>query len=120
MDKTLKQWLIDVCNERHMSYREASMKAKLDPTAISRFIRGTQPSYDSCLKLAHYFGVSEAYVLGLAGYEILHDRALPAGAEADPLREYLMELYDQLPPGEQERLRLIAEAFLAARGAGKT
>jgi transcriptional regulator with XRE-family HTH domain len=65
MDKTLKQWLIDVCNERHMSYREASIKAKLDPTAISRFIRGTQPSYDSCLKLAHYFGVSEAYVLGL-------------------------------------------------------
>lgn len=44
------------------------MKAGLDESAISRFMRGTQPSPQSALKLARYFRIPETEMLILTGH----------------------------------------------------
>lgn len=65
----LAQFLNDQCNQRGLSFREASLQAGLDHGAISRFIAGTQPSRANCKKLAKFFGVSNKLVLQLAGHD---------------------------------------------------
>lgn len=57
--------------QRNESYRQASMKAGLDETAISRYFRGTQPMRDACIALADYFDVNPNEMLQAAGYEPL-------------------------------------------------
>jgi transcriptional regulator with XRE-family HTH domain len=89
------------CKERGLSWREASLKAGLDHAAISRFIRGTTPSPESCRKLAVFFGVPEDIVLSLAG----HKSELPDEDEikSQAIRaiEYLMR---QLPENRQREI----------------
>lgn len=58
--------------QRDESYRQASMEARLDETAISRYFRGTQPMRDACIALADHFGVNPNEMLQAAGYEPLH------------------------------------------------
>lgn len=58
-------------DQRNESYRQASMAAGLDETAISRFFGGTQPSRDSCIALADHFGLNPNRLLEAAGYEPL-------------------------------------------------
>ena len=64
--------------QRDESYRQASMSAGLDETAISRYFRGTQPMRDACIALADHFGVNPNEMLKAAGYAPLHffDRRL--------------------------------------------
>ena len=54
------------------SYRQASMAAGLDETAISRYFRGSQPMRDACIALADYFHINPNEMLEAAGYEPLH------------------------------------------------
>ena len=51
------------------SYRQASKAARLDSSAISRYMRGTQPARDACVALADHFGVSPNDMLVAASYE---------------------------------------------------
>lgn len=64
----LAEWLSKQLGERNESAREASLRAGLDHSAISRFMSGTKPTVESCHKLAAHFGVPEKMVLELAGY----------------------------------------------------
>ena len=64
----LRAWLLDMLREKGVSDRSASLDAKLDHAAISRFLKGTRPSPASCKKLADYFEVPAEMVLHLAGY----------------------------------------------------
>ena len=95
----LAEFLISECRDRDMSWRQASLKAGLDHSAISRFIRGTQPSPLSCAKLADYFGYSLDHMLVLAGHR------------DDELQQYdsnknglFMAIWKRLNPDEQERV----------------
>lgn len=63
-----QRWLLREINERNLSMREASLKAGLDHGAISRFLDKTQPSLESCRKLAVFFDVPNGLVLFLAGH----------------------------------------------------
>ena len=58
--------------QRNESYRQASISAGLDETAISRYFRGTQPVRDACIALADYFGINPNEMLEAAGYKPLH------------------------------------------------
>jgi transcriptional regulator with XRE-family HTH domain len=64
----LARWLLRQLGERRESARAASIEAGMDHAAISRFLRGTQPSPESCQKIAAYFGVPVEEVLSLAGH----------------------------------------------------
>lgn len=64
----LREWLLDMLREKDVSDRSASLSAKLDHAAISRYLKGTRPSPVSCKKLADYFGVPAEQVMYLAGY----------------------------------------------------
>jgi len=75
-------FLSERCKSRNLSWREASLGAGLDHGAISRFIGGTKPSTDSCIKLARYFGVADDIVLHLAGYLDREQGALDPEVEA--------------------------------------
>jgi len=72
MDKgsALSQFLVTVCEERDESFRQASLGAGLDHAAISRFVGGTRPRFESCLKLARYFRIDQRVLLRLAGYDV--------------------------------------------------
>lgn len=86
----LAQFLDDKCKELGLSWREASIKAGLDHAAISRFIRGTTPSPESCRKLAKFFSVDEDLVLTLAGHK--GERL----SEADELTTEAMVLIEEM------------------------
>jgi len=56
--------------ERNESYREASLGAGLDRSAVWRFVeQETRPHRDACILLAQHFGVNPNEVLQAAGYE---------------------------------------------------
>ncbi len=74
------------------SYRQASMAAGLDETAISRYFRGSQPMRDACIALADHFGINPNEMLKAAGYEPLHffDRRLVDPNDLPPDIETIM------------------------------
>jgi hypothetical protein len=100
--------------ETNESYRQASMAAGLDETAISRYFGGTQPVRDACIALADHFGINPNKMLEVAGYEPLHffDRrlidpsALPPDVDAfaneiariedEELRKEMIEAFRQI------------------------
>lgn len=100
----LAVFLDNQCKKRGLSWREASLGAGLDHGAISRFIRGTTPSPDSCQKLAAFFGVPEDVLLVLAGHKLISDGG-PSKSKTTYIAEYLI---NQLPPDKQrEALEII-------------
>jgi hypothetical protein len=76
--KKFREFVEPFLERRNESYRQASMSAGLDETAISRYFRGTQPVRDACIALADHFGINPNEMLEAAGYEPLHffDRRL--------------------------------------------
>jgi hypothetical protein len=76
--KRFREFVEPLLEERNESYRQASMSANLDETAISRYFRGTQPVRDACIALADHFGINPNEMLKAAGYDPLHffDRRL--------------------------------------------
>lgn len=63
-----QQWLKEKCEEQNLSWREASMKAGLNPGFISAVMIGQKPGFESCKALAKLFHVSPVFVLQLAGH----------------------------------------------------
>jgi transcriptional regulator with XRE-family HTH domain len=64
----IAEWLIQRCEERNLSYREASLGAGLSHGTISAILNGQPPGIHVCTKLAHYFGESPDKILRLAGH----------------------------------------------------
>ena len=70
--KSVAQYLIDLCEARGESWREASVKAGMSHGALSAIIGGwMKPSVATCLKLANHFGVAPNELLALAGHKPL-------------------------------------------------
>jgi hypothetical protein len=64
--------LEELCRARNESYRRASLAAGLDHGAVHRFVRGNcRPHRESCIALAHHFGLNPNEMLVAAGHEPL-------------------------------------------------
>ena len=102
----LRVWLNEECEDRHLSWREASINAGLNPGAISAIMNGQRPGLEICKGLARYFNVSPEKVLRLAGHLPAQPKA-PL-VEVPYLQEFAQRVFD-LPP---ERQRRVMEAAL--------
>ena len=89
---SFRDFVEPLLEQREESYRQASMEAGLDETAISRYFRGTHPMRDACIALADHFGINPNEMLEAAGYEPLHffDRRLIDPNALPPDIEQLM------------------------------
>lgn len=103
----LSQFLVKVCEERDESFRQASLGAGLDHAAVSRFVGGTRPRFESCLKLARYFRIDKAVLLRLAGYDVEVPAELNPEHGSVDLAFLTYEL-DHLP----EDARVLAKALI--------
>ena len=64
--------LEELCQARNESYRQASLAAGLDHGAVHRFVKGNRrPHRESCIALAHHFGLNPNELLAAAGHEPL-------------------------------------------------
>jgi transcriptional regulator with XRE-family HTH domain len=105
MAESLSDFLRNECARRRLSWRAASLGAGLGATAVYGMIHGVSvPEPETLRKLAAYFGVSEQYLMELAG----HLTPVAPGHEVDIARA-LRSRYRDLPP---EALREI-EDFIA-------
>jgi transcriptional regulator with XRE-family HTH domain len=110
----LAAWLIQACQERGLSWAEASRRAGLSQGAISAIVRGTQPGLEICKALANYFGVPAEEMLRLAGH-------LPParGSAWPPELAALVREVESLPPPLQRATlrawRAVLEGIQASR-----
>jgi hypothetical protein len=62
-------FLESLVDESKQSFRQVSLGAGLDHAAVQRYLRrGTKPSQDACIALAHYFDIHPNVMLQKAGY----------------------------------------------------
>lgn len=104
----LASFLSEQCEIRHVSWREASLGAGLDHGAISRFIKGQQPSTESCKKLSSYFKVSEDTLLSLAGHRDIGDQ------ELDPEIVAIAKRIGKVPPDRRNKVMRTVLSILEA------
>lgn len=105
--ETFPQFLERMLKERGLSGRQAGMQAGLDHAAISRFMNGTQPTVENCIKLADFFGVPRGVVLDLAGHDDMADQ-LEYESEDDLKTAIIREiehLMSRLPESDQREIR---------------
>jgi hypothetical protein len=123
--KKFRELVEPLLKETNESYRQASMAAGLDETAISRYFGGTQPVRDACIALADHFGINPNKMLEAAGYEPLHffDRrlidpnALPP--DVDAFANEIARIEDEEMRKEMiEAFRQILRIQMEAREAG--
>ena len=66
----LRRYIVEQCEKRDLSYRQASIRAGLDHTAISRHVHGARHNRKGIAKPADLFGVPLPQMLALARYTI--------------------------------------------------
>lgn len=66
--RELREWINAECEKRYLSWRQASIRAGINPGAISNIMNGERPGLEVCKALAQSFGTSPEYVLQLAGH----------------------------------------------------
>jgi transcriptional regulator with XRE-family HTH domain len=104
MSETLPSFLRDECARRRLSWRAASLGAGLGATAVYGMIHGVSvPGPETLRKLAAFFGVSEQFLMELAGH------LTRAQADEVDVSRTLRSRYRDLPP---EAVREI-EDFIA-------
>lgn len=101
----LGEWLNRQLQERNLSAREASKRAGLSNSAITRYMtEGGQPNLTSCHKLADFFGVPKETVLELAGHK-----------DPEPDNRFMRELSylgAQIPPDKQQLVLALIRSAL--------
>ena len=105
------QYLEKLVKSRGTTYRDASLRADMDHSAITRFRGGQLPRRDSCIMLAHALDSDPNEMLKAAGYEPLPmlDRSLVDPNDfPNDIKEFAAGL-KKIPP---ERRR---ELFIAFR-----
>lgn len=103
----LGEYLDQLCKERRVSRRAASLGAGLNNAAVSAIIRGVvDPSASTLIALANFFNVPAANLFRLAGF-------LPPATPAEADLEEALLLLRQLPDWRRqeavEQLRLQVE-----------
>jgi transcriptional regulator with XRE-family HTH domain len=93
MAETLSGFLRAECARRGLSWRAASLGAGLGATSVYGIIRSAGvPEPETLRKLAAFFGVSEHYLMELAGH------LTPGQAEPVDIGRALRSRYRDLPP----------------------
>jgi len=96
----LSRWLLDETEKRDLSMRQASLQAGLDHGAVSRFVKGTVPSPESCERLADFFNVPHMHVMELAG----HVHLPPSFPDLDEESQAILVLLGRVNSGKREHL----------------
>lgn len=105
MAETLASFLGEECARRGLSWRAASLGAGLGATSVYGIIRGVSvPEPETLRKLAAFFGVSDQYLMELAGHLTPNQRD-----DEQDIGRALRSRYRDLPP---DALREI-EDFIA-------
>lgn len=92
----LQSWLKAKCNELNLSWREASIKAGLNPGAISAIMNDQRPGLETCKALAALFHVSPVLVLQLAGH-IEEPISTNDASLTDPRLQYIIRMWPLQP-----------------------
>jgi len=102
----------ELLKSHNESYREASLRARLDHQAVRRILSGQRPQMHICILLADHFGVNPNEFLQLAGWPTL--AAFEKGSIAEQsLPPEVVEVALTLAKIEKTTMRKqIAEAIL--------
>ena len=60
--------ILELCEERNESYREASLGSNLDHQAINRIRKGQRPTIPNCILLADHFEINPNQLITLANW----------------------------------------------------
>lgn len=111
----LIQWLNEQCEEGNMTWREASLKAGLNPGAISAIMNGQRPGLETCKALAKLFDVPVEFVLRIAGHLPPHpdhaDLAPTAQAELEEIERIVRGLPEDLQDEFAREILAMAKAM---------
>lgn len=116
----LQRWLEEQCEANNWSWREASIKAGLNPGSLSAIITGGQrPGLETCKALAKLFRVSTVLMLQMAGHIenmpsdhlVLRDPDFHAFIETWQLLSELADMGDEAGRNAKSALRLQAQAY---------
>lgn len=101
--KELRSWLASECERRNLTWREASIRAGVNPGAISAVMTGSKPGLQMCISLAESFDVAPEYVLRLAGHLPPANSDPMAPLAAQRMRQ-MAKIFAKLPDDIQEEL----------------
>jgi len=113
--QTLGEYIGDLCEERGLSMRAASMRAGLAPETVSKILRRgptTRPRADTLLAIAEAIGGDYARMLELAGYMQDGAEAVLRDAVLRRKIERLAQVFDALPL--EMRYRMADEMIIQA------
>lgn len=84
----LQAWLMMECEQRNLSWSEASRRAGISSNSVSHIMNGQRPGLEVCKALALYFNKAPETVLRMAG----HLPPIPLGSIDPELRHKAEEL----------------------------
>lgn len=117
----LQDWLRDQCERHNLSWRDASIKANLNPGAISAIMSGVRPGLTVCTLLAAYFDASPEFVLRLAGHlpqrEAIHPNLSPYAQDG---LEQIARALTQFEKRQQEEIVINLLAVIRVLVAGQS
>lgn len=115
---TFATWLRAQIKARDESQRSFARLVGFSPNAVKDWLRGTQPSWENCQKIADTLSVSVDRVRTLAGYESSAPLSPPVAARVEDTPGW-----DGLTAAEQEAMRDLETKMRTyhqrAAGAGK-
>jgi transcriptional regulator with XRE-family HTH domain len=109
MGKSFGQWLAGELRRREWNASDFAARANVTPSMVSRWLRGTRPSPESCDVIADVLAADLDMVLTLAGHRpsVLTDDDPAMAALVAMLRRI------RLTPDRENGLRSILEGYLA-------
>jgi len=102
-------WLLEECENRNLSWSQASRRAGVSRGMISAIVNGQRPGLETCKALAGFFKVPPERVLRLAGH--LSNPPAPQHSE----EEEIITVWGQLPAWKREDLLLQARTTIEAQ-----
>ncbi|MGQ9627738.1 MAG: helix-turn-helix transcriptional regulator [Anaerolineae bacterium] len=113
----MQQWLQELVKRLDTTQAGLAKKVGRSHTSVYRWVSGEiVPDPDSCRRLARVAGVSEDFVLRLAGHRTANEEPIP------PRLAYVVERVQAMPPAMQgvvtDAIVEVVEAFSKLERAG--
>jgi transcriptional regulator with XRE-family HTH domain len=112
VEETLAEYIRRLCKERGLSWRQASIRAGLDPTYISALLRGRhpEPKAETLKALATALGGDYTYMLALRNLAPDQEKR-----KKTLLEQQIIDRIKHLPPSDQERIIAMIDGLAAYR-----
>lgn len=104
-----KKIFIDLCNQNHISPSKVCRSVGIAPATFSCWTDESVPRRATLQRIADYFGVTTAYLLGETEAE--SKPSFCDAEKADPSEEELLRLWRRIPP---EKRTMVMNIILAA------